>query len=162
MTAVTSRQDPGTSIASVHPQLSGLCDLALMPTDIDALAEQTDVVMCCLPHAASAETVKQLRGEGVRVIDFSADFRLSDLSEYESWYDVKHPWPEMVGKVAYGLPELFGSTLKDAELVANPGCYPTSAILPLAPLVRSGLIDTSDIIVDSKSGVSGADYAISR
>ncbi|MEZ6090952.1 MAG: N-acetyl-gamma-glutamyl-phosphate reductase [Pirellulaceae bacterium] len=156
VTVVTSRQDAGTPIAQVHPQLSTLCDLQLSELDPDAFAKACDVAFCCLPHGASAETVKQLRQTGCRVIDFSADFRLSRLDEYEQWYGGKHPWPDQVGKVAYGLPELFGQELRDAALVANPGCYPTSAILPLAPLIRAGGIVEDDIIVDSKSGVSGA------
>ena len=112
--------------------------------------------MCCLPHGASAETVRQLAGAGTRVIDFSADFRLSSLEVYESWYQVKHPWPEMFGQVVYGMPEFFAESIRSADIVANPGCYPTSAILPLAPLLKAGLIAATDLIVDSKSGVSGA------
>ncbi|MCL4149898.1 UNVERIFIED_CONTAM: hypothetical protein GTU68_009447 [Idotea baltica] len=111
--------------------------------------------MCCLPHGASAQTVKELVQHGTRVIDFSADFRLSNVPLYEKWYGVTHPWPERVGKTAYGMPEFFRDQIQDADVVANPGCYPTSAILPLAPLVQNGLIDASDVIVDSKTGVSG-------
>ena len=114
------------------------------------------MAMACLPHGASAETCQQLRDAGVRVVDFSADFRLSSQSVYEEWYDVTHPWPEMIGRVPYGLPELFADEIQSADLVANPGCYPTSAILPLAPLIKAELIQSSDIIVDSKTGVSGA------
>lgn len=156
ITVVTSRQDEGLPIASVHPQLTGRLDLNLSPFDVDDFAQQCDVAFCCLPHGASAETVKQLRAVNCKVIDFSADFRLSSVAEYETWYGVKHPWPEQIGKVAYGLPELFADSLKDADLVANPGCYPTSAIMPLAPLIKAGAIEVDDIIVDSKSGVSGA------
>jgi N-acetyl-gamma-glutamyl-phosphate reductase len=112
--------------------------------------------MCCLPHGASAETVAQLVDHDLRVIDFSADFRLSSVELYQEWYGVEHPWPERVGTTAYGMPEFFADQIRDADIVANPGCYPTSAILPLAPLVQAGLIETDDIIIDSKSGVSGA------
>ena len=156
VTAVTSRQDTGKRIADVHPALSGRTELTLSAPEPDELAEQCDVAFCCLPHGASAETVRQLRDVGLRVVDFSADFRLRSVDTYQQWYQVTHPWPEMIGRVAYGLPELFADEIADAQLVANPGCYPTSAILPLAPLLAADAIDPSDVIVDAKSGVSGA------
>ncbi|MCO8122460.1 N-acetyl-gamma-glutamyl-phosphate reductase [Stieleria sp. TO1_6] len=152
----TARADVGKPLSSVHPSLAGRVDLELTELDPAAIASCCDVAMCCLPHGASAETVKQLSAAGVRVIDFSADFRLSSLEVYERWYQVKHPWPERVGSTAYGMPEFFADAIASADVVANPGCYPTSAILPLAPLIRDGLIQPDDIIVDSKSGVSGA------
>lgn len=152
----TARADAGKQISQVHPSLSGLVDCQLEELDPESIASRCDVAMCCLPHAASAETCQQLCEAGVRVIDFSADFRLSSLDVYESWYSVTHPWPQRVGRTVYGMPEFFAEEIATAKLVANPGCYPTSAILPLAPLVKSGLIERSDIIVDSKSGVSGA------
>ena len=156
LTLATARADAGKSIAEVHPSLSGRVDVRLETLDPARIANQCDVAMCCLPHAASAATVKQLIEAGIRVIDFSADFRLSSLQVYESWYNVKHPWPERVGKTVYGLPEFFADEIAGADVVANPGCYPTSAILPLAPLVQAGLVEPDDIIIDSKSGVSGA------
>ena len=152
----TARADAGKCISQVHPSLAGRIELQLTELNPEDIARRCDVAMCCLPHAASAETVKQLVEAGVRVIDFSADFRLSSLEVYESLYGVTHPWPQRVGKTVYGLPEFFADEIAEADVVANPGCYPTSAILPLAPLVREGLIDSKDIIVDSKSGVSGA------
>lgn len=156
ITAVTSRQEEGQPISAIHPQLAGRLDLRLTSPDPEQIAEQCDVAFCCLPHGASAETVRQLADRGLRVIDFSADFRLGSVELYEQWYGGSHPWPEMVGKVPYGMPELFASELRDAQIIANPGCYPTSAILPLAPLLRADAIDPQDIIVDAKSGVSGA------
>lgn len=156
LTIATARAEAGKAISHVHPSLAGRVDIQLEELDPARIAKRCDVAMCCLPHAASAETVKQLVQAGTRVIDFSADFRLSSLDVYESWYDVKHPWPERFGKAVYGLPEFYSSEIADADIVANPGCYPTSAILPLAPLIREGLIETDDIIIDSKSGVSGA------
>jgi len=156
LVVATARAEAGKSIAEVHPSLVGRLELPLEELDPEAIARRCDVAMCCLPHGASAETVKQLCGAGVRVIDFSADFRLSSLRTYQHWYGVDHPWPERVGKTVYGMPEFFADEIADADLVANPGCYPTSAILPLAPLIRAGLIEANDIIVDSKSGVSGA------
>ena len=154
--AATSRAEDGKSLAEIHPSLAGRCDVPIETLDAETIAKKCDVVMCCLPHGASAETVKALVAHDVRVIDFSADFRLSSLETYEKWYGVKHPWPERIGDVVYGLPEFFADQIASADVVANPGCYPTSAILPLSPLVRAGLIVADDIIVDSKSGVSGA------
>lgn len=156
LTVATSRADAGKPLANVHPSLTGRCDVQMETLDPESLAERCDVAMCCLPHGASAETVQQLVQHGVRVIDFSADFRLSDVGVYQKWYDVEHPWPERVGETAYGMPEFFADAIRHADVVANPGCYPTSAILPLAPIVQDGLIDPDDIIIDSKSGVSGA------
>jgi N-acetyl-gamma-glutamyl-phosphate reductase len=156
LTVATSRSDEGKPLSEIHPSLAGRCDLALQAFDPARIAEQADVAMCCLPHGASAESVRDLATAGLRVIDFSADFRLSSVPLYEQWYGVTHPWPERVGKVVYGMPEFYADEIAAADVVANPGCYPTSAIMPLAPLVRAGLIETRDIIVDSKSGVSGA------
>ncbi|TWT67564.1 N-acetyl-gamma-glutamyl-phosphate reductase [Allorhodopirellula solitaria] len=156
LTVATSRSDEGKPLAEIHPFLTGRSNVALQPFDAAKIAEQADVAMCCLPHGASAQSVRELAAAGVRVIDFSADFRLSSVPLYEHWYGVTHPWPERIGNVVYGMPEFFADQIATADVVANPGCYPTSAIMPLAPLVREGLIETNDIIVDSKSGVSGA------
>jgi N-acetyl-gamma-glutamyl-phosphate reductase len=156
LVVATSRSEVGQKMSDIHPSLAGRCEITITEFDAASMANSCDVAMCCLPHGASAETVHQLNGHGLRVIDYSADFRLSDLATYEKWYGVKHPWPERVGKVVYGMPEYFADEIRNADVVANPGCYPTSAILPLSPLVRAGLIQPSDIIIDSKSGVSGA------
>lgn len=156
LVAATSRSDAGKPLAEVHPSLAGRSDVVIETLDPNSLAERCDVVMCCLPHGASAETVHQLVDCGVRVVDFSADFRLSSVEVYEQWYKVDHPWPGRVGNTVYGMPEFFADQIHQADVVANPGCYPTSAILPLAPLVKNGLVDPGDIIIDSKSGVSGA------
>ena len=156
LTVATARADAGKKIADVHPSLSGRVDLELTELNAGLIADRCDVAMCCLPHAASAETVKQLVDAGIRVIDFSADFRLSSLEVYERWYEVKHPWPDRIGNTVYGMPEFFADEIAEADVVANPGCNATSAILPLAPLVQADLIDRNDIIVDSKCGVSGA------
>ena len=155
LAAATSRSDAGKPLAVVHPCLAGRTDVVIETLDPASLAKRCDVVMCCLPHGASAETVHLLVQAGSRVVDFSADFRLSSVDVYQQWYKVDHPWPERVGKTVYGMPEYFADEIRQADVVANPGCYPTSAILPLAPLVRDQLIDPVDIIIDSKSGVSG-------
>ncbi len=110
----------------------------------------------CLPHGVTASIVPELLEAGARVIDFSADYRLDDPAQYAAWYGVKHADPQRLASVVYGLPELFRDQIGEAPLVANPGCYPTAAILALAPLLQAGLIDPGDIIVDAKSGVSGA------
>jgi N-acetyl-gamma-glutamyl-phosphate reductase len=113
-------------------------------------------VFSCLPHCASAEIVPQVLAAGAKVIDFSADYRLDDAATYLEWYGHEHPDAARLGATVYGLPELFRSRIAGASLVANPGCYSTSAILPLAPLVKRGLFHLDDVIIDSKSGVSGA------
>lgn len=155
ITAVTSRT-AGEPLSSVHPQLVDRIDLCLESLSIAELADRAECVFSCLPHAASASTVGPLVDAGVRVVDFSADYRLRDVATYETWYGGTHPDPNRVGVTPYGLPEWFRREILDAPLVANPGCYPTSAILALAPLLKAGLITADNIIVDSKSGVSGA------
>ncbi len=156
ITLLTSRQEGRPSIASIHPSLTGRLELCLEDVGPEVVAQRADCAFLCLPHAASAEAAKELLARGVRVIDFSADYRLNDPVSYRQWYEHDHPDAERLGKTPYGLPELFRSQIPQAQLVANPGCYPTSAILPLAPLLKAGLSEPTDIIVDSKSGVSGA------
>ena len=153
--AVTSR-NAGESIATVHPQLTNRLDLSLEDLSTSELVDRAECIFSCLPHAASASTVGPLVDGGARVVDFSADYRLNDVATYEQWYGGTHPDPNRVGATPYGLPEWFREGIADAPLVANPGCYPTSAILPLAPLLKEKLIAADGIIVDSKSGVSGA------
>jgi N-acetyl-gamma-glutamyl-phosphate reductase len=114
-----------------------------------------DVAFSAMTHKASAEIILPLLKKGIRAVDISADFRLKDASSYPRWYDFEHPSPDLLKTAVYGLPELYRSKIASAQLVANPGCYPTSAILALAPLVKLGLVEP-DLIVDSKSGVSGA------
>ena len=156
LTVATSRQEGNPHIGMVHPQLAGRLDLRLENLEPIATAARADCVFCCLPHGASAGVVAQILQTDTRVVDFSADYRLDDPSVYEQWYGQKHADPDRLGKVVYGLPELFTDQIVEAQLVANPGCYPTSAILALSPLLAEGLIEDNDIIVDSKSGVSGA------
>jgi N-acetyl-gamma-glutamyl-phosphate reductase len=153
---LTSRQEGRPHVASIHPSLADRLDLHLEDAGPEAIAERCHCTFLCLPHAAAAESAKALLARGTRVIDFSADYRLNDAETYRKWYEHEHPDPDRLGKTPYGLPELFGSLIPQAKLVANPGCYPTSAILPLAPLLKEGWIEPDDIIVDSKSGVSGA------
>jgi N-acetyl-gamma-glutamyl-phosphate reductase len=156
ITVLTSRQEGSPHVASVHPQLAGRLDLSLSDLAAAAVAERADCVFSCLPHCASAAVTPRLLEGKARVVDFSADYRLDDAQTYEDWYGEKHPDPERVGKVVYGLPELFADDIPEARLVANPGCYPTSAILALAPFLKQELVEPKELIVDSKSGVSGA------
>ena len=154
--AVTSRQEGRPPISTIHPSLVGRLELPLEDLGPDEVGKRADCVFSCLPHCASAEIVPQVLAAGAKVIDFSADYRLDDAATYLEWYGHEHPDAERLGATVYGLPELFRSRIAGASLVANPGCYSTSAILPLAPLVKSGLFHLDDVIIDSKSGVSGA------
>ena len=154
--AATSRQADGSMIADMHPSLVRRLRIAVEDLSPVQVAERCDVAFSCLPHGASAHHVMQLLDAGCRVIDLSADYRLSTPALYQKWYGEVHPDAGRLGSTPYGLPELFPNDLRDCKLIANPGCYPTSAILPLAPLLKEGLISPQDIIVDSKSGVSGA------
>ena len=154
--AVTSRQEGSPPISTIHPSLVGRLELPLEDLGPDDVGKRADCVFSCLPHCASAEIVPQVLAAGAKVIDFSADYRLDDAATYLEWYGHEHPDAERLGATVYGLPELFRSRIAGASLVANPGCYSTSAILPLAPLVKSGLFHLDDVIIDSKSGVSGA------
>lgn len=154
--AVTSRQEGQPHVAMIHPSLNGRLDLRLEDLSPAEVAARAECVFSCLPHAASAAIVEVVLDAGAKVVDFSADYRLNDPDVYAEWYGQKHPNPERLGKVAYGLPELFREQIVNAPLVANPGCYPTTAILALAPLLKAGMIDPRSIIIDSKSGISGS------
>ncbi|HLA83216.1 MAG TPA: N-acetyl-gamma-glutamyl-phosphate reductase [Thermoguttaceae bacterium] len=154
--ALTSRQEGNPPIASIHPSLHGRLNLPLENLGPAEVAGRAECIFSCLPHGVTASLVPHLLEAGCRIVDFSADYRLDSPEVFAQWYGQKHPDPDRLGKVVYGLPELFRERIIDAPLVANPGCYPTSAILPLAPLLRAGLIEPTDLIIDSKSGVSGA------
>jgi N-acetyl-gamma-glutamyl-phosphate reductase len=156
ITAATSRQADGTSIDAMHPQLTDRLNLVVEDLSPEQVASRCDIVFCCLPHGASAPIVSKLLDGGCRVIDLSADYRLSTPQLYKKWYGEQHSDPGRLGSTPYGLPELFADQIRTSKLIANPGCYPTSAILPLAPLLQQGLIEPMGIIVDSKSGASGA------
>jgi len=154
--AVTSRQEGQPPVAMIHPSLTGRLDLRLEDLSPAEVAARAECVFSCLPHGASAAVIPPLLAAGCRVVDFSADYRLNDAEVYAQWYGLKHPDAARLGQVVYGLPELFRAQIPPSQLVANPGCYPTSAILALAPLLKAKLVDPRTIIVDSKSGVSGA------
>ncbi len=156
ITVLTSRQEGNPPVGMIHPSLHGRLDLNLENLGPSEVVSRAECVFSCLPHGASATAIRPLLEAGRRVIDFSADYRLESAESFSAWYGEKHPDPDRLGKVVYGLPELFRAQIVGASLVANPGCYPTSAILALAPLLKAGLIEPSGIVVDSKSGVSGA------
>lgn len=154
--ALTTRSADQPHVGDVHPSLRGRLDLTLENLTADQVAQRADCVFGCLPHAASAAAVSELLAAGCRVVDFSADYRLADPQVYQQWYQVEHPDPDRLGNVPYGLPELFREAIRGATLVANPGCYPTAAILALAPLLKAGVVAPTGLIIDAKSGVSGA------
>lgn len=154
--SLPSRREEGTPITHVHPELRGRCEMGLSSLDADRIASECDVAISCLPHGVSQTHCAALRQRGVKVIDVSADYRLKDADEYAQWYGVSQEDPEGLAQAVYGLPELFADQIRTASIVANPGCYPTATILALAPLVKEGVVAPSPLIVDAKSGVSGA------
>src|SRR5262249_24940818 len=143
-------------VSDVHPSLAGRLDLKLENLSPGQLAERADVVCGCLPHVASMEAVPGLLAAGLKVIDLSADYRLTDPVVYEKWYGHAHTDTGRLKSTVYGLPELFGDKIKGQSLIANPGCYTSTSILALAPLLCGGFIAPTGIIIDAKSGVSGA------
>jgi N-acetyl-gamma-glutamyl-phosphate reductase len=155
ITALTTRQAEPRPLAAVHPSLAGRLDLSLENFTPEQIVERSDAIFCCLPHGASAAAVAKLLPAGKKVVDLSADYRLTDAAEYSKWYGLEHADPGRLSEAVYGLPELYRKAITGASLVANPGCYPTSAILAVAPLLRAGAISPRGIIIDSKSGVSG-------
>jgi N-acetyl-gamma-glutamyl-phosphate reductase len=150
---VTGRAEAGQSLERVYPRYR--VPLELQELDLDRHAD-VDAAIVAYPHAAAAPVVAALRARGVCVCDLSADFRLRELATYERWYG-PHPHPELIADAVYGLPELHREALRDAQLVATPGCYPTASLLALAPLARAGLI--ADVVIDAKQGLSGAGRA---
>lgn len=154
LVSVTGRSAVGQKLGEVFPHLADI-DLTI-GTELG----DVELVFSALPHKSSTEEVIPLLKQGIKVIDISADFRLKEAAEYPHWYDFTHPAPELLAEAVYGLPELHRSQIAPARLVANPGCYPTGAILALAPAIKEGLI-FPQIIIDSKSGVSGAGRALS-
>ncbi|XVF67636.1 hypothetical protein PTKIN_Ptkin10aG0137200 [Pterospermum kingtungense] len=154
ITLMTADRKAGQSMGSVFPHLITQ-DLPTMVSVKDADFSNVDAVFCCLPHGTTQEIIKGLPSH-LKIVDLSADFRLRDVAEYEEWYGQPHSAPDLQKEVVYGLTEIFREEVKTARLVANPGCYPTSIQLPLVPLIKAKLIEHRNIIIDSKSGVSGA------
>jgi N-acetyl-gamma-glutamyl-phosphate reductase len=155
LVAVTSRRYAGVRVSDVFPSLSALTSLAYTNASPREIAGLCDVVFLALPHGVSMEIAPVFIGAGKKVIDLSADYRLRDSATYEQWY-AKHSSADLFAQAVYGLPELYRDRIKTSHLIANPGCYPTSIILGLAPALKNKLLEVSSIIADSASGVSGA------
>ena len=151
LTAATSRQYAGKPLAEVFPNLRKRIDLVCENLGVEELIDRADFFFCAVPHKTAMDIVPQLLQAGKKVVDLSADFRLHDAAVYEAWYQ-PHSSPQFLAEAAYGLPELYRDRVRSARLTANPGCYPTSVILALTPLLRAGLIDPATLIIDSKSG----------
>ncbi|MCK4910284.1 MAG: N-acetyl-gamma-glutamyl-phosphate reductase [Thermodesulfovibrionales bacterium] len=156
VTAVTSERSAGRSPADLYPQLHAYSGLTYEPLDRKKLVKKADLFFLALPHAASQEAVSFFHSKGKKVVDLSADFRLKDPAVYEKWYKTPHTALKSLGTAVYGLPELYRKEIKKATLVANPGCYPTASILGIAPALKAGAVETMGIVVDAKSGTSGA------
>lgn len=160
LVAVTSQSYSGRAIQDVFPSMRGIVDLTCETLDTTAISQRADCIFLALPHKVSMNYAPELMKNGVKVVDLSADFRFQDVSAYEAAYQ-KHSAKELLNQAVYGLSELFREKIIGSNLVGNPGCYPTSVLLPLLPLVRQEIIDTWGIISDAKSGVSGAGRAAS-
>ncbi len=156
ITAVTSEKSAGQSVSSVFPSLTGVVRHTFESLAPETLAERADAVFLALPHTKSQEPVALCLKAGRLVVDLSADYRLKDVAAYEKWYQTPHAYPDLLTEAVYGLPELHRSAIAKAKLVASPGCYPTAAVLQLAPLFAEGLVQLDTIAIDAKSGISGA------
>lgn len=158
LVAGCSRSEAGQRLGDFYPFLEGLpgSDVVISVYAPKAMAEACDLVFLAVPHGKAMVMARELVDLGVKVVDLSADFRLHDAATYEAWYKVKHTETHLLPEAVFGLPELHADRVKGARLVANPGCYPTSIILGLAPALKNGLVETDGIVADSKSGTSGA------
>ncbi|MFN0195166.1 MAG: N-acetyl-gamma-glutamyl-phosphate reductase [Planctomycetaceae bacterium] len=159
ITALTTRQEGSPPVHTIHQSLTGRLSLRCEDLSADQIAERAEFVFCALPHVASMEIVPRLIERGVRVVDLSADYRLKDPAIYAEWYGHQHTDLQNLDQAVYGLPELWADRIPQCQLVANPGCYTSTSILSLAPLLCEGLIEPDGIIIDAKSGVSGAGRA---
>jgi N-acetyl-gamma-glutamyl-phosphate reductase len=156
ITAVTSEKSAGQPVASVFPSLTGIVEHRFEALAPEALTERADAIFLALPHTKSQDPVAACLNAGKLVVDLSADYRLKDATTYENWYKTPHLHPHLLRDAVYGLPELHRDAIAKAKLVASPGCYPTAAILQLAPLIAKGLVHPDTIVIDAKSGISGA------
>ncbi len=156
ITAVTSEKSAGKKVHGVFPFLAAYKDLVFEPMDREKLLQKADLFFLALPHGASQEAVHYFFSKGKRVIDLSADYRISDAKTYAAWYGLLHNHKDTLRKAVYGLPEIYRKKIQKARLIANPGCYPTSTILGLMPALKNRLIDPATITIDSKSGTTGA------
>ena len=161
ITAVAAKIDP-VNICKLYPWLKGRLDLECRDMSAEEVSKKCDMVFLALPHKASMQFAPIFLKKGLKVIDLSADFRIKDVNVYEKWYELKHECPEYIKDAVYGLPEFYRKEVKKADLIANPGCYPTSVILGCAPLLKKNLVDPDSIISDSKSGVTGAGRVLAQ
>jgi len=152
---ITSRAEAGTKVSELFPNLCGQIELAFTEPDLKTLTG-CDVVFCATPNGVAMQHAPALLEAGVKIVDLAADFRLKAPVVWEQWYKVPHACPELLAEAVYGLPEVNRAAIKTARLVANPGCYPTVSILALYPLIKENLIELDSMIIDAKSGVSGA------
>ncbi len=159
LTMITSRQYAGQPFSDVYPAMGGIVNLTCQAFSEEAVSEGADVIFTALPHKASMGVVPGLIHRGKKVIDLSADFRFKEPAVYEAWYE-PHEAKELLKTAVYGLPELYFDEIQKTSLVGNPGCYPTSVLLPLLPLIKAPFIDSDGIIADSKSGASGAGRSV--
>ncbi|MBF0541405.1 MAG: N-acetyl-gamma-glutamyl-phosphate reductase [Nitrospirae bacterium] len=156
ITSVTAERNVGSEITDLFPHLYPYKGLKFEPLDKETLFKKGDIFFMALPHSASQEAVDYFYKKGKKIVDLSADFRLKNLAAYEKWYEVKHHYPTTLKEAVYGLPELYRDEIKKTSLIACPGCYPTSAILGLYPALKNRIVSPTGIIIDSKSGTSGA------
>ena len=158
LVAVTSRSDAGKKVRDIYPFMQGFAtgDLVITMPEAATLAKQCDVVFLAVPHGVAMGMAAEFRNEGVAIIDLSADFRLRDVAVFEEWYKAEHAEPALLKEAVYGLPELYAAEISKAKLIANPGCYPTTSILSLAPALKNGFINPEGIVIDAKSGTTGA------
>lgn len=152
---ITSESKAGEPFTAVHPQFTGLIDVPLSSMD-DLNPDEVDVIFLALPHGVSMSAAEKLADSGKPIVDLSGDFRLKDPATYTEWYKKEHTFTEGYAKAAYGLPEWYADSIKKSDLIANPGCFPTGAILGITPLAKAGLIENDRIVVDSKTGTTGA------
>ena len=156
---ITSRSEAGRSVADLYPNLRGHCDIAFSEPNVEAM-KQCDVVFSATPNGVLMNVARELHEVGIKLIDLAADFRIQDIATWEQWYGMKHTCPELVAKAVYGMPEMNREAIKNADIIANPGCYVTATTLALLPLVQANkngaAIDLNGIVVDAKSGVTGA------
>lgn len=155
LTAITSRSEAGMAVAELFPSLRGHIDLKFSDP-ADARLDRCDLVFFATPNGIAMQQASELILSGVKMIDLAADFRIKDVALWEKWYGMRHACPDLVAEAVYGLPEINRSKIRQARLVANPGCYPTAVQLGFLPLIEAGLIDITQLIADVKSGVSGA------
>ncbi len=162
LSMLTSKSFTGQKMSDIYPALKGLCDMVLEEAEPEMVAKKCDLVFTALPHGGSKEVIPKLYALGLKVIDLSGDYRYNDPAVYEEWYKEPHSSPELLNESVYGLPELHREAICNTRLVGNPGCYTTCSILGLAPLMAAGVVEEKNIIIDAKSGVSGAGRGLNQ